>query len=61
MTKTRASNELTHAARHSDECPVPVYQTFGGGNWVDDGGSRYTLPTVSRLEQIMARWDARRL
>jgi hypothetical protein len=37
---------------------VPVYQTFGGGNWVDDGGGRYTLPTVSQLQQILARWDA---
>jgi hypothetical protein len=37
---------------------VPVYQTFGGGRWVDDGGGRYTLPTVSQLHQILARWDA---
>jgi hypothetical protein len=37
---------------------VPVYQAFGGGNWVDDGGGRYVLPTVSQLQQILARWDA---
>ncbi len=36
---------------------VPVYQTFGGGNWVDDGGGRYTLPTVSQMQQILARWE----
>ncbi len=37
---------------------VPVYQVFGGGNWVDDGGGRYALPTVSQLQQILARWEA---
>jgi len=37
---------------------VPVYQTFGGGNWVDDAGGRFGLPTVSQLRQILARWEA---
>jgi hypothetical protein len=37
---------------------VPVYQTFGGGNWVDDGDGRYTLPTDSQLQQILAHWEA---
>ncbi len=37
---------------------VPVYQTFGGGRWIDDGGGRYVLPTASQMQQIMARWDA---
>ncbi len=37
---------------------VPVYQTFGGGNWVEDGGGRYALPTVSQLQQILAHWEA---
>jgi hypothetical protein len=37
---------------------VPVYQAFGGGNWVNDGGGRYALPTVSQLQQILARWQA---
>jgi hypothetical protein len=36
---------------------VPVYQAFGGGKWVDDGGGRYALPTVSQLQQILARWQ----
>ncbi len=36
---------------------VPVYQAFGGGNWVDDGGGRYALPTVGQLQQILARWE----
>jgi hypothetical protein len=54
--------DLYIAAAESADVPrdrmVPVYQTFGGGNWFDDGGGRYTLPTVGQLEQIMARWDA---
>jgi hypothetical protein len=37
---------------------VPVYQAFGGGNWVDDGGGQYALPTVSQLQEILARWGA---
>jgi len=35
---------------------VPVYQTFGGGNWRDDGGGRYILPNVSQMRQILDRW-----
>ncbi len=37
---------------------VPIYQAFGGGNWVDDGGGRYRLPTVSQEQQILARWGS---
>ena len=37
---------------------VPVYQAFGGGNWVNDAGGRYALPTVSQLQQMLARWEA---
>jgi hypothetical protein len=37
---------------------VPVYQTFGGGRWVNDGGGRYALPTASQLQQMLDRWDA---
>jgi hypothetical protein len=35
---------------------VPVYQAFGGGYWVDDGGGRYALPTASQERKILARW-----
>jgi len=35
---------------------VPVYQAFGAGNWSDDGGGQYTLPTPSQEEQILAVW-----
>lgn len=37
---------------------VPVYQAFGGGGWVDDGGGRYVLPTVAEEQEILARWGA---
>ena len=36
---------------------VPVFQSFGGGRWVDDGGGRYRLPTAAEEREIMARWD----
>ena len=35
---------------------VPVYQTFGGGNWADDGGGRYLLPTGAQERQLLADW-----
>ena len=35
---------------------VPVYQAFGGGNWPDDGGGQYTLPTASQEQQILSTW-----
>ena len=35
---------------------VPVYQTFGLGNWVDDGGSTYAVPTVAQEQQILNTW-----
>ena len=35
---------------------VPVYQAFGGGNWMDDGGGKYVLPTVSQMRRILDRW-----
>ncbi|MGH7074248.1 MAG: hypothetical protein ACREFD_08625 [Stellaceae bacterium] len=37
---------------------VPVYQVFGGGDWIDDGGGRYVLPTANEEEEIIARWGA---
>jgi SAM-dependent methyltransferase len=35
---------------------VPVYQTFGGGGWMDDGGGKYVLPNVGQMQQILDRW-----
>ena len=36
---------------------VPVFQTFGGGNWRDDEGGRYVLPSPDQAEAMLARWD----
>lgn len=35
---------------------IPVYQTFGGGKWIDDRGGKYSLPTPSQEQGILARW-----
>ena len=37
---------------------VPVFQTFGGGNWVDDSGGHYVLPTAAQEQQMLAHWAA---
>lgn len=37
---------------------VPIYQAFGGGDWRDDSGGRYVLPTVAQEREILAKWDA---
>jgi hypothetical protein len=38
---------------------VPGYQTFGGGNWIDDRGGRYALPAEQHEAAILARWASR--
>jgi len=35
---------------------VPVYQTFGGGTWVDDEGGSYKLPTAAQESKILSTW-----
>ncbi|HET6924617.1 MAG TPA: hypothetical protein VFH39_02195 [Candidatus Saccharimonadales bacterium] len=35
---------------------VPVYQTFGLGKWVDDGGSTYAVPTATQAQKIIDTW-----
>jgi hypothetical protein len=35
---------------------VPVFQTFGGGSWPDDGGGSYALPTADQERQILDTW-----
>jgi hypothetical protein len=35
---------------------VPVYQAFGGGAWVDDGGGSYQLPTAGQESAILSTW-----
>jgi hypothetical protein len=37
---------------------VPIYQTFGGGAWLDDRGGRFVMPTVEQEKEIIARWEA---
>ena len=37
---------------------VPVYQAFGGGAWVDDGGGSYQLPTAAQESAILATWES---
>jgi hypothetical protein len=37
---------------------VPVYQTFGGGRWMDGSGGRYVLPSRRQERRILARWGA---
>jgi hypothetical protein len=35
---------------------VPVYQAFGGGTWIDDGGGSYQLPTAAQETEILSTW-----
>jgi hypothetical protein len=35
---------------------VPVYQAFGGGNWGDDGGGQYLMPSAAQEAQILQTW-----
>lgn len=35
---------------------VPVYQTFGGGSWMDDGGGKYVLPTATQMREMLTHW-----
>jgi hypothetical protein len=37
---------------------IPIYQTFGGGNWIDDMGGSYVLPTATQEQQILATWGS---
>jgi hypothetical protein len=35
---------------------IPVYQAFGGGAWVDDGGGSYRLPTAAEMKSMLVQW-----
>jgi hypothetical protein len=35
---------------------VPVFQAFGGGTWVDDGGGTYLLPTAGQARRLLSEW-----
>ena len=49
------------AAAEADGVPqgdiVPVFQAFGGGTWVDDGGGSYQLPTAAQEYAILSTWE----
>lgn len=36
---------------------VPVFQAFGGGQWVDDGGGSYRLPDPAQARELLAAWE----
>lgn len=35
---------------------VPVYQTFGGGNYTTDTGGKYVMPTVAQEQTMLDHW-----
>jgi hypothetical protein len=35
---------------------VPVYQTFGGGGYHDDGNGHWVMPSAAQEDQILAYW-----
>jgi hypothetical protein len=35
---------------------IPVYQAFGGGEWRDDWGGSYILPSAAQEAAIIRRW-----
>ncbi len=37
---------------------IPVFQAFGGGDWTDDAGGKYRMPSVGQLKAILTRWRA---
>ncbi len=37
---------------------VPVFQTFGGGNWVNDQGGRYVMPSAAQEQAMLDHWSA---
>jgi hypothetical protein len=37
---------------------VPVYQTFGGGNYPDDANGKWVLPSAAQERQLLAEWAA---
>jgi hypothetical protein len=35
---------------------VPVYQAFGGGDWVTETGSQVAVPTAAQAQQMVDHW-----
>jgi hypothetical protein len=53
----RAVSEAIRAGIPRDRI-VPVYQTFGGGTWTDDGGASYALPSAAQETELLAMWKS---
>ncbi|RWN18116.1 MAG: calcium-binding protein [Mesorhizobium sp.] len=37
---------------------IPVYQTFGGGNWTTDTGGKHQMPTPDQMQTMIDHWAA---
>ncbi|MFB9270034.1 calcium-binding protein [Bradyrhizobium erythrophlei] len=37
---------------------VPVFQTFGGGNWSTESGGSYVMPTAAQEQAMLGHWAA---
>ncbi|RUV13483.1 calcium-binding protein [Mesorhizobium sp. M7A.T.Ca.TU.009.01.3.1] len=37
---------------------IPVYQTFGGGNWTTDTGGKHQMPTPEQMQTMIDHWAA---
>jgi len=35
---------------------VPIYQAFGGGDWKNESGGQYTMPTAIQLREMLTSW-----
>jgi hypothetical protein len=35
---------------------VPIYQAFGGGDWRNEAGGKYNMPTISQMHEMLANW-----
>lgn len=35
---------------------VPVFQAFGGGDYPDDGGGKWALPSADQAQRLLAEW-----
>lgn len=36
---------------------VPIYQAFGGGNYVSDTGNKYAMPSAEQAKAMLDRWE----
>jgi serralysin len=48
--------KAAEAAEIPASAVVPIFQAFGGGTWIEDGGGHYLVPTPDQARAIVARW-----